>query len=170
MNGLCAPVVCLIGIVAGAACGSAAPTPATTTTATDQEIRAAMDRYMVAARAVDPDAISVCFTPTGILFEPGIQPIEGRAAIRAFVASFPGVTVHTATATPDAIEVFGDTAFFWGAYFESLSFPGQPRSEQHGKFVVEWKRQPDGTWLIQRFFRVPVASPPDSAAIKAVKK
>lgn len=90
---------------------------------------------------------------------------EGRAAIRGFVASFPGVTVHTARATPDGIEVFGDTALFWGAYFESLSFPGQPRSEQHGKFVVEWKRQPDNTWLIQRFFRVPVASP-DPTAIK----
>jgi len=125
-----------------------------------------MDRYMVAARAVDPDAIAACFTPTGILFEPGIQPIEGRAAIRAFVASFPGVTVHTATATPDAIEVFGDTGFFWGAYFESLSFPGQPRSDQHGKFVVEWKRQSDGAWLIQRFFRVPVASPPDPGGVK----
>jgi hypothetical protein len=62
-------------------------------------------------------------------------------------SSFPGVRVDVATATPDTIEVFGDKAFLWGSYFERLSFPGQPVSEQHGKFVTEWVRQTDGRWL-----------------------
>jgi uncharacterized protein (TIGR02246 family) len=117
-----------------------------------------MEHYMVAARAVDPDAIAACFTATATLFEPGIQPVQTRESIRAFVASFPGVRVEVATATPDTIEVFGDTALLWGSYFERLAFPGQPVSEQHGKFVVEWARQPDGSWLIHRYFRVPVPS------------
>ncbi len=110
---------------------------------------------MTAARAVDAAGIAASFAPGGVLFEPGIAPIEGREAIRAFAASFPGVRVDTAIATPDVIEVFGETVLVWGSYFEKLAFPGQPVSEQHGRFVMEWQRQPDRTWLIQRYFRVP---------------
>jgi len=58
------------------------------------------------------------------------MPIRTRDSIRAFVASFPGVRVDIATATPDTIEVYGGTAFLWGSYFERLAFPGQPVSEQ----------------------------------------
>ena len=139
------------------ACAAGPPDQAAVAT-TRQEIAQAMDRYMVAARAVDPDAIAAFYTETGTLFEPGMSPVETRAAIRAFMASFPGVRVEVATATPDAIEVFGDTVLLWGSYFERLAFPGQPVSEQRGKFVAEWVRQPDHTWLIERLFRVPVST------------
>ncbi|MGH7426917.1 MAG: hypothetical protein ACREJ4_00875 [Candidatus Methylomirabilaceae bacterium] len=88
--------------------------------------------------------------------EPGIAPIHTRDSIRAFMASFPGVQVDSATATPDTIEVWDGSALVWGSYFERLRFPGQPQSEQHGKFVIQWVRQADGTWLIQRYLRVPV--------------
>lgn len=118
-----------------------------------------MQRYQVAARTVDPDSIAAFYTPTAILFEPGINPVQTRDSIRAFIASFPGVRVEVATATADTIEVWCGTALLWGSYFERLAFPGQPVSEQHGKFVTEWVRQSDGTWLIQRFFRVPIPSP-----------
>jgi ketosteroid isomerase-like protein len=119
----------------------------------------AMQRYQVAARSVNPDSIAAFYTPTAVLFEPGINPVRTRDSIRAFIASFPGVRVDVATATPDTIEVFGGTAFLWGSYFERLAFPGQPLSEQHGKFVTQWVRQPDGSWLIQRFYRIPLPSP-----------
>ena len=124
-----------------------------------QEVAAAMQRYMVAARAVDAEAIASFYTATGVLFEPGINPIRSRDSIKAFVASFPGVRVDSAIATADTIEVFDGTALYWGSYFERLAFPGQPVSEQHGKFVIEWVRQHDGNWLIERYFRVPLPSP-----------
>lgn len=120
------------------------------------EVGTALERYMVAARAVDPDGIAASFAPTGVLFEPGIFPITTRDSIRAFVASFPGVQVESATAVPDTIEVYGSTAYVWGRYYERLVFPGQPRSEQDGRFVMAWVRRRDGTWLIQRYFRVPL--------------
>jgi hypothetical protein len=44
----------------------------------------------------------------------------------------------------------------WGSYFERLAFPGQPVSEQHGRFVIEWVRPPAGGWLIQRYYRIPL--------------
>lgn len=130
------------------------------------EIAAAMQRYQVAARTTNPDLIAAHYTPTATLFEPGMNPVTSRESIRAFIASFPGVRVDVATATPDVIEVFGNTAFLWGTYYEKLAFPGQPLSEQHGKFVTEWVRQPDGTWLIERFFRIPIPTPQAELQLK----
>ncbi len=128
------------------------------TAATRDAIATTLQRYMVAARAVNPDSIASFFASTAILLEPGIAPIHTRDSIRAFMASFPGVLVDSATATPDTIEVWDGSALLWGSYFERLRFPGQPLSEQHGKFVIQWVRQADGTWLIRRFFRIPVAT------------
>ena len=143
---------------------SACATPAREpdSAAADAAARAAiartMERYMVHARAVNADSVAAFFTADGTLFEPGIFPIVTPDSIRAFMASFPGVQVDSATAVPDTIEVFGNTALLWGSYFEKLRFPGQPLSEQHGKFVIEWVEQPDHSWKIHRYYRVPLPS------------
>ena len=123
------------------------------------EIAAAMERYQVAARTVNPDSMAAFYTATATLFEPGIEPIVGREAIRAFLASFPGATVQVATATLDTIEVHGPMALFWGTYFKRLDFPGQPTSEQAGKFVAQWVRGASGSWSIERMYRIPRPTP-----------
>lgn len=145
------------------ACTTAESESRTDDAAVRREVEAALQRYQAAARSVNPDSVAAWYTATGTLFEPGIKPIVTRDSIRAFVASFPGVRVDVATATADTIEVHGGTAYLWGSYFEKLGFPGQPDSEQHGKFVMQWVRQPDGGWLIERQFRVPLPSTPASA-------
>lgn len=125
-------------------------------TGTADEVSHAMQRYQAVAKTVNPDSMAAFFTTAGTLFEPGIPPIRTRDSIRAFLASFPGAKVHIATATPDSIEVYDRTAYYWGAYHERLDFPGQPTSEQRGKFVAQWVRQDDGTWLIHRMYRIPL--------------
>ena len=125
-------------------------------TGTGDAVSQAMQRYQAVAKTVNPDSMAAFFTTAGTLFEPGIPPIRTRDSIRAFLASFPGAKVHIATATPDSIEVYDRTAYYWGAYHERLDFPGQPTSEQRGKFVAQWVRQDDGTWLIHRMYRIPL--------------
>ena len=120
------------------------------------QVAEAMQRYQVAARTVDADSVSAFYTRTATLFEPGIPPIISRDSIRAFMASFPGVKVEIATATADTIEIHGDMALYWGTYFEKLDFPGQPVSEQRGKFVAQWVVDDDGKWLIERMYRIPL--------------
>lgn len=138
-------------IAALSACSSDDATPASAR----RDVADAMQRYQAVARTVNADSMAAFYTPAATLFEPGIRPIQTRDSIRAFLASFPGVKVHVATATPDSIELYRNTAYFWGSYFERLDFPGQPTSEQHGKFVAHWVRQDDGRWLIHRMFRIP---------------
>src|SRR5215218_9235873 len=52
-------------------------------------IASTLQRYMVAARAVNADSIASFFAPTAVLLEPGISPVHTRDSIRAFMASFP---------------------------------------------------------------------------------
>ena len=142
-----------------AACAPRPSDPGTART----EVLAALARYQAAARAVDAAGVAASFAPDGMLFEPGIHPIRTPDSIRAFMGSFPGVRVDSATAEPDTIEEYGGQAYIWGRYFEQLAFPGQPYSTQHGRFVMHWARQADGTWLLRRYFRIPIPSPPASA-------
>lgn len=151
----------LTGLMAGVISCTAAPNQPAADGTSRAAVEAAMQRYQVAARTVNADSVSAFYTATATLFEPGIPPIVSRDSIRAFMASFPGVRVEVATASPDTIEIHGNTALYWGTYFEKLDFPGQPVSEQHGKFVAEWVRQGDGSWLIERMYRIPMpAAPP----------
>lgn len=151
---------CFVVTVIGAVSCAAPEVDPAAEAATRAQVAATMQRYMVHARAVNADSVAAFFTPTGTLFEPGIFPIQTPDSIRTFMASFPGVRVDSATATPDTIEVLGNVALLWGSYFERLAFPGQPMSEQYGRFVIEWLRQPDGSWLIHRYYRVPLPGPP----------
>lgn len=139
----------LTALVALAACGRSQSNAAA-------DVAQAMQRYQAAARTVNPDSMAAFFTRNGTLFEPGIPPIRTRDSIRAFLGSFPGAKVHIATATPDSIEVYDGTAYYWGSYHERLDFPGQPTSDQRGKFVAQWVRQDDGSWLIHRMYRIPL--------------
>jgi len=122
------------------------------------EVAAAMERYQAAARTVDPDSMADHYTAGATLLEPGIPPIVSRDSIRAFLASFPGARVEVATASPDTIEVHGSTAYLWGTFFERLFFPGQPVSEQRGRFVAHWVREDGGRWRMHRLYRIPVAT------------
>ncbi len=120
------------------------------------EIRSRLADYATAAAAVDAARSASFFAPRGTLFEPGIHPLVSPDSIRAFIESFPGVEVDSSMLRADTVEVFGRTAFVWGTYFERLRFPGQPESAQHGRFVMEWRRDADGLWLIERYYRVPL--------------
>ena len=143
--------------------GGCAKTERSGGTVTREDVGAMMERYQVAARTVDPDSMASFYSATAVLFEPGIPPIRGRDAIRAFLASFPGAKVHVATATADTIELHGGMALYWGEYHERLDFPGQPTSDQRGKFVAQWVRQPAGGWLIERLYRIPLPAAREAA-------
>jgi ketosteroid isomerase-like protein len=140
-------------IIAGCRAG---PTPSATDAATRDSIRATLAAYMTVARTVDAAGMASFFAPNGVLFEPGIHPLVSPDSIKSFLSSFPGVKVDSATAVPDTIELYGKTALLWGSYFERLAFPGQPVSEQDGKFVVQWTQDSTGRWLIQRYYRIPL--------------
>ena len=121
------------------------------------EVVTSVERYVAASRTVNADSIAAFFATDGVLLEPGIPPIRSPDSIRTFMGSFPGVAVESASVALDTVEVHDSSAYVWGSYFERLSFPGQPRSEQRGRFVMHWVRAPDA-WRILRYYRIPVST------------
>lgn len=121
------------------------------------EVVGRVERYVAASRTVNPDSIAAFFAPDGELLEPGIPPIHTADSIRVFMGSFPGVVVESASVALDTVEMLDSSAYVWGTYFERLHFPGQPRSEQQGRFVMHWVRV-SGAWRILRYYRIPVST------------
>lgn len=64
------------------------------------------------------------FAPGAVLLEPGINPVVTRDSIRAFMASFPGVRLDSAIATPDTIEMWDTMALYWARVSSGSPFPG----------------------------------------------
>jgi len=120
----------------------------------------ALAHYMVLLKSSPPDSTAAFYTADGQLLEPGMAPLTGPAAIRAFLEPIVRtVTVSEATATPEATEVYGDsTGYQWGRYHQVAGPTGTPPTTYEGRFVVEWRKTPAG-WRIVRFLVQPNPPP-----------
>jgi ketosteroid isomerase-like protein len=148
--------VLLLFVLGFAACDNALPEADAPPTSDPSVIEARMQEYVNTTRTMDVEKMGAFYSPTAELFEPGIPPIVSHDSILAFMRFFAGANVNSATIERNTIELFDSTAYYWGTYHENLSFPGQPTSDQEGRFVAEWKLQRDGTWLIERMYRIPL--------------
>ena len=119
---------------------------ASPTQVADREIRAIIPGWLDAVRRSDTEAIARIYAEDGRFMVPNAPTAEGRAAVAAawgHLLSLPGVAL---TFGPTHIEAAasGDLAFEIGAYALAFDRGGQ-RTEDHGKYVVVWKRV-DGGW------------------------
>jgi uncharacterized protein (TIGR02246 family) len=145
----------LAGRPATLAAAEATP-PVATEAAARHEVEAAMQRYTTLLRTGPVDAQVALFVQDGELLEPGMAPLHGREAIKAFLAPImAAVDVESATTTSDAIEVFGDAAYQWGTYSQRAGEKGKPAADYFGRYVASWHREADGQWRIARFLVQP---------------
>lgn len=150
---------------AGAAPGIAA-TPAvadTTPAAAPDGVRAAIDAAnaetgrLVAAG--DGAAIGRQYTEDGEVLPAHGDAVRGPAAIGRQFQSAIDAGVRGLTLTAEAVEAHGDTAIEYGRY--SAADAGG-RQLDHGKYVVVWRRGPEG-W--QRYRDIGTTSVPQWPAL-----
>ena len=82
------------------------------------------------------------------VLQPGLPPIEGKTAIRAFVAAslkIPGFKIHWVSEKP-VLSPDGKMAYVLSKV--ETTAPGANGSLQstHGRSVTVWRRDADGTW------------------------
>ena len=112
-----------------------------------EAIRALDAEFMKAANARDAGALVKAFyAPDAVLMPPGHPIVEGRANIQAFLqglidAGFTSIKLET-TSTASA----GDLAWGRGKYNLSMTPPGGALTEDAGKYIVCYRRQPNGSW------------------------
>jgi ketosteroid isomerase-like protein len=119
------------------------------------EIESALAEYAGNLRAMDSARIAAAYEPDGELLDPGMAPHKGPAAIKAFLDSFQGVVIESASMTPESIEVWGAAAVVFGTYAQRVRVGDTPARDYSGRFVAEWARQSDGRWLIRRLLTQP---------------
>lgn len=109
-------------------------------------IRAATDSFVANQRARRDSATAEMYAESASLMPPNAGIVEGRAAIRAWLAAFPPMAGFTLT--PIEIDGRGDLAYVRGTYSFTLVGPdGHQLSEDRGKFV-EVRRRENGKWLV----------------------
>ncbi|MFI5210069.1 MAG: YybH family protein [Gemmatimonadales bacterium] len=153
-------LVLLAAALAG--CGPRYPAQAPDTGAADS-VRAAVRAYDSILVYGPPDSTAAMYTTHGILFIPGMQPLQGRQAIVDFLSPlWTSSTVLTAKTTVDTVQLFDGHALTWGTYEEIAGPKGQAPSLYRGRVVMEWTREADGHWRIARVLTQP--TPATSAA------
>jgi ketosteroid isomerase-like protein len=106
-------------------------------------IRTAIEQDAAAVRRADWDTITSMFTADAIRFPPHQPPIRGRAAMRAWLETFPPIEEFAITA--DEIAGVDWLAFVRGTY--AMTIGGATPVSDRGNYMGLMRKQPDGAWL-----------------------
>jgi uncharacterized protein (TIGR02246 family) len=143
--------IALASLLTIAGCRPAPPPERKQDVATDTKALSALRaRFAAAYSAKDAAAVSSFYEDDAILMLPNQAAIEGRPRIRTmFEAAFKQTTA-TIVHTPVETEVAGDWAYERGnVVITTTPKSGQPAKESI-KYLVLFKRQPDGAWKVHR--------------------
>ncbi|HYR41625.1 MAG TPA: SgcJ/EcaC family oxidoreductase [Terriglobia bacterium] len=98
-----------------------------------------------AANTKDVATIANMYAEDATLLPPGSPPVKGRENIRGYWQAFFNAGASNAKLRVIEVGSASDLAYEIGAFVANLPSPqgGTPRTE--GKYVVVWRRQPDGS-------------------------
>ena len=153
-------VVAAIGLMAG---GVSAQTKAGA--GDEAAVAKVRSAYEKAAGTQDGAAIGKLYAADGVEMPPNAPAAKGRAAIEAFHKALgQQVMMHGMTITPTETKVHGDYAYDIGTYKQSMMpMKGGAVVDDHGKYVVLFKKDASGTWLVTHAIYnsdVPLPAPP----------
>jgi uncharacterized protein (TIGR02246 family) len=124
------------------------PTVGTLSAKDTAAIRAVSEQFSRLLLAQDFDALVRLYTDDAVFMPPHQPAVNGRAALRSWMAAFPKVTQFALEI--DEIDGREDLAYVRGRYSMTLHPDGAPGPiEDAGKSIEIRKRQPDGSWLMK---------------------
>jgi uncharacterized protein (TIGR02246 family) len=119
-------------------------------------IQSVTDRFVSAMLKHDSTAGASAYTEDGMLLPPNEPAVQGRGAIRHYLAQFPKVTTFQTPLVE--MEGSGNLAYTRGTYEITFIPPGAKSPvKDSGKFMEIRRKEPDGSWLILRDFWNPDA-------------
>ncbi len=113
-------------------------------------IEAANAKFSEAFARGDAKALSAMYTPDAIAFPPDSEMIRGNEAIGDFWKATRDSGVQSATLTTVDVGRSGDVAYEVGKVSLTIQPVGKEPTTAAAKYVVIWKRQPDGSWKLHR--------------------
>ncbi len=95
----------------------------------------------------DAAAMAALYTTDAVIFPEQSEAIAGRRAIERYWTAEPGRRITSHRITPARIQVDGRHAYDHGTFQVSGERDGVAWGPFRGKYVVVWRREPDG-WRI----------------------
>jgi ketosteroid isomerase-like protein len=114
------------------------------------QIEQAAMRFSEAFNRGDAPALAAMYDTGGVVLAPNAPPMYGRQNIEAFWAGAKQQGFKTLNLIVDSVEPIGSHAIELGRYTLVIQPPGQAETTDRGKYMVLWKRQPDGSWKLYR--------------------
>ena len=131
--------------------GSAAiglPGAARAETRLEGEVRARSQGVAAAEQRLDVDAVMPFWADDAVVHFAGAEPLIGRDAIRKMYAdTFPRLKSFRGEATEIHVSSSGDLAWEAGRTFSTRADPPDAK-ETSGKYLLVWRKDPDGVWRI----------------------
>jgi ketosteroid isomerase-like protein len=124
--------------------------PADTRAADEAAIRADSAAWSAATEAKDADKAVSFYAPDAVVFDDGgpiqTDPAKFREEMQPLVDA-KNMTLAWKT-TKVEVARSGDMAYEYGAYHFDTKMKNGKVSTQTGKYVLVWKKQPDGSWKV----------------------
>ncbi len=108
-------------------------------------IREQSRRFSAAFVQGDAEAMVDIYTEDAVIAPPGMGFLSGRQALLDYWSPKPGHRATQHQAVPERIEIHGDLAYDYGHYTGVTEAQGQT-SAWGGKYLIVWRRSPDGVW------------------------
>jgi uncharacterized protein (TIGR02246 family) len=124
--------------------------PVDTRAADEAAIRAASAAWSAATEAKDVDKSLSFYAPDAVAFDDGGPMETDQTQFRAGMQKLVDAKDTTIAWTTTKVEVArsGDMAYEYGAYHLDTKQKNGTVKTQHGKYVLIWKKQPDGNWKV----------------------
>lgn len=112
-------------------------------------LQAVLAQYAMRVRAMDHAGIASLFADDGEIVNAGERPIEGPAAIDAYLRRFAGYKVLRYEIVATKTTINGPAAVQTGSFHQRVRLPDGRVTDVFGKFKAEWMLTPNG-WRIWR--------------------
>ncbi|HJR52366.1 MAG TPA: SgcJ/EcaC family oxidoreductase [Gemmatimonadota bacterium] len=130
--------------------GAALAQTPTDSSAAAEEIARSAQAFSQALAAGDPEGMAAQYVDDAVLVPPGGRMIAGRDSIRAFwTPRNPDFRTLAHSLTTDRLEVVGEVAVEVGTWRQEGQLRDEEPRESAGRYLVVWRRQPDGAWKMQ---------------------
>jgi uncharacterized protein (TIGR02246 family) len=132
-------------------------------------IEAVNERYVAAYNAGDVATFARVYAPDATLMPSNSAPIQGHEAIGKFWQGGWKMGIRNVKLTTTELDVHGNSAAEVGQYQFDVQAGNGAATHDHGKYIVLWKRSPQGQWQWYRdIFNTDVAAAPATTAGSSV--
>jgi uncharacterized protein (TIGR02246 family) len=168
----CVAPLCSVVLLFAAACApkgetavkdsaaTAAP-PVMDAAAVRQAIEQSNAKFVDAIKRGDTTAMAADYADDAVMMMGGMPALRGRSEItKAVTGMSQSMKGGDLKLTTSQVDLGGDYAIETGTYEMTATPPGGKPTTEKGKYVVVWKKQPDGSWKIYRDIANTDAPPP----------